>query len=178
MGKMRDDFHRNSGSRQTIWHSSATGKNIFVAIKLEEDKQLGHKTVRVNDILTIHGREIENIVLPILENRSLKWADKEKRLQWLSSAESNPQAIAKETLDSAAKVVKDFENPTLGEEIRFRRGSGGVVETARQEYDRRVRTKTVRGRDGAIVEEGGRKRGSNFQSREIGKKNIQTSSAR
>ena len=36
-----------------------------------------------------------------------------KGLDWLSSAQSNAQAITKEALDSATKVVKGFENPPL-----------------------------------------------------------------
>ena len=90
---------------------SGKGENIFVAIELGANKQIGHNILEVNDILTIHGREIENVVNPIVENKSLVWVDKEKGLRWLSSAKSNSQAIANEALVSAANIVENFENP-------------------------------------------------------------------
>ncbi|MDY6413297.1 MAG: hypothetical protein SPL28_09965 [Bacteroidales bacterium] len=55
---------------------SKDGKNVFVAIELDATKQFGHKFLEVNDVLTIHGREEENIVKPILKNDSLLWVDK------------------------------------------------------------------------------------------------------
>lgn len=54
--------------------------------------------------------EIDN---PIIENETMVYADKKKGLPWLSSAKSNSQAIAAETLNTAAKIVKEFENPSL-----------------------------------------------------------------
>ena len=93
--------------------TSGDGKNIFVAIELGVDKQMGHRFLNVNDILTVHGRDIENIINPINDNNSLVWVNKAKGLDWLSSAQSNAQAITKEALYSATKVVKDFVNPTL-----------------------------------------------------------------
>ncbi|WP_301345894.1 LPD38 domain-containing protein [uncultured Muribaculum sp.] len=121
---------------------TADGKNMFTAIELGVDKQLGHEVMEVNDILTIHGRDIENVVLPIIENDTLVWADKEEGLQWLSSAKSNSQAIATETLDTAAKVIETFENPSVEDVkssggLRFR--SGKYI-NAREEYEAKVRT--------------------------------------
>ena len=109
---------------------SSTGQNLFVAVEVGVNKQLGHRTLEVNDILTVHGREIENIVLPIVENNSLVWVDKGKGLEWLSSAKSNSQAIASQTLEDAAKIIKSFENPKFeGDDIRFRDGDLGLEET-------------------------------------------------
>lgn len=116
------------------------GQNLFVSIEIGVDKQLGHEFLEVNDILTIHGREAENIVLPILDNNTLKWVDKTKGLNWLSSAKTNSQAITKETLSSAAKVVKTFENPTIEEEDLFRPGDFAPRDKvlARDTYERMV----------------------------------------
>ena len=48
-------------------------------------------------------------------------SDKEKGLQWLSSAKSNSQAIAAETLNDVANIVKNSENPQFdGENVRYR----------------------------------------------------------
>lgn len=93
-----------------------SGRNIFVSVELSVEKQMGHQFMEVNDVLTIHGREIENVVLPIVENDSLVWVNKEKGQRWLSSAKSNSQAIANDVLSSAAKVIENFENPSIGGE--------------------------------------------------------------
>lgn len=92
------------------------GESLFVAIELGSNKQMGHEILEVNDILTVHGREAENVVSPIVENGSLVWVDKEKGLRWLSSAKSNSQAIANEVLNSVVKVIENFENPNIEEE--------------------------------------------------------------
>ncbi|MDE6231404.1 MAG: hypothetical protein K2M37_07275 [Muribaculaceae bacterium] len=76
---------------------SDEGQNIFAAVKIGTNKQLGHEIVEVNDIASIHGREIANIVKPIIENGTLRWLYKKKGLAWLSSAKTNSQAIVTET---------------------------------------------------------------------------------
>ncbi|MDE5980513.1 MAG: hypothetical protein K2G61_00925, partial [Bacteroidaceae bacterium] len=94
---------------------SNKGQNVFVAMELGTSKQMGHEFLEVNDITTIHGRETENIVNPILENGTLRYVNKEKGIKWLSSAKSNSQAIVTETLSTAAKIVENFENPKIGD---------------------------------------------------------------
>lgn len=94
------------------------GKNVCVAIELNKIIQDGGSYLEVNDIRSIHGRDIENLILPIIHNNTLKYVDKEKGLDWLSSASSNyQQEITKQDLVSATKVVENFENPQiLGQE--------------------------------------------------------------
>lgn len=93
--------------------------------QLSDGKVHRNKPARLSDaeVITIlilfhskgfHWREAENIILPIVNNNSLVWFDKNKGLEWLSSAKSNSQAIANQTLDDAAKKVHSFENPTIG----------------------------------------------------------------
>lgn len=119
---------------------SGRGENLFVAIELEKDLKLGGNTMVVNDILTIHGREAENIVLPIIHNGTLAWVDKEKGLEWLHSAKSKSQAITIQDLDDAAKIVKSFENPTVEGGELFRPGDFTPRDKvlARDEYERMV----------------------------------------
>ncbi len=95
---------------------SDSGENLFVAVELGKDLKLGGRTMEVNDILTIHGRETENVILPIVENGSLVWVDKKKGLEWLHSAKSNSQAITAQTLEDAAKIVEIFDNPAINEQ--------------------------------------------------------------
>ncbi len=121
------------------------GKNVCVAIELNRRIQDGRDVLEVNDIRSAHGRNVADIIYPIVQNNTLRWVDKEKGLNYLSSAsryvqqeidsqdlyqekdglhsaKSNSQAIAIQALDDAAKVVKSFENPTIadGESSRYR----------------------------------------------------------
>lgn len=101
---------------------SDSGKNIFVAVNIGTEKQLGSTFMEINDIASIHGREVENVVRPITENGTLVWVNKEKGLRWLSSAKSNSQAIATETFDYATKIVEKFKNPKSEGNILYRDG--------------------------------------------------------
>ena len=88
------------------------GKNVCVAIELNRQIQNGGEILEVNDIRSVHGRNVADIVYPIVQNGTLKWVDKEKGLTYLSSASQYVrQEIDKQDLDTATKVVKDFVNP-------------------------------------------------------------------
>lgn len=124
------------------------GKNICVAIELSRLIQNGKEYLEVNDVRSFHGREFKNIVEPIVNNKTLKWVDKEKGLSYLSSA-SQPvqQEIDKEVLNTAAKIVENFDNPVKndenlseGDEL-FRDGDAAEYEKAhaRNIYDQRVK---------------------------------------
>lgn len=90
----------------------------------------------MNDIRYVHGRSVADIIYPIVQNGTLKWADKEKGLAYLSSASRYvQQEIDKQDLDDATKVVKDFVNPKVSDEnvadegIMSRDGDKGLEET-------------------------------------------------
>lgn len=92
------------------------GKNVCVAIELNRQIQNGGEILEVNDIRSVHGRNVADIVYPIVQNGTLKWVDKEKGLTYLSSASQYVrQEIDKQDLDTATKVVKDFVNPKESE---------------------------------------------------------------
>lgn len=122
------------------------GKNVCVAIELNRSIQSGAEFLEVNDIRSLHGRDVSNIVLPIVHNNTLQYADKKKGLAWLSSASSNyQQEIAMQDLESAAKIIKKFENPTIDgdEDMKFRDGSDYVERNpvmARAMYEKRIQT--------------------------------------
>ena len=89
-------------------------KNVCVAIELERQIQKGLEYLEVNDVRSFHGREFKNIVEPIVNNNTLQWVNKQKGLAYLSSASQQvQQEIDKEVLISAAKIVKDFVNPSI-----------------------------------------------------------------
>ncbi len=128
------------------------GKNVCVAIELKRQIQQGAEYLEVNDVRSFHGREFKNIVEPIANNKALKWVDKEKGLAYLSSA-SQPvqQEIDKQVLDTATKVVENFENPKSESEndALFRDGDAKDYEKAqaRETYERRVSTGMFQSRE-------------------------------
>lgn len=88
------------------------GKNVCVAIELKRQIQDGGEILEVNDIRSVHGRNVADIVYPIVQNGTLEWVDKEKGLAYLSSASRYvQQEIDKQDLINATKVVENFENP-------------------------------------------------------------------
>ena len=85
-------FQRNFNSIGVLTEiKDRNGKNVCVAIDLNKTIQDGKYFLEVNDIRSIHGRNVENIVLPILQNNTLRFVDKEKGLEWLSSASQKYQ---------------------------------------------------------------------------------------
>lgn len=113
---------------------SRDGKNIFVAIELNKTIQNGGDFLEVNDIRSIHDRNIADIVYPIIQNGTLRWVDKAKGLAYLSSASRYvQQEIDKRALNDATKLVENFVNPKFEDEenektIRFRDGDMGLDE--------------------------------------------------
>lgn len=132
------------------------GKNICVAIELNRQIQNGGEILEVNDIRSVHGRNVSDIVYPIVQNGTLEWADKKKGLAYLSSASRYVrQEIDRQDLDTAAKVVENFENPKVSDEkasdedLMFRDGDAKDYEKAqaRDRYERRVRSGLFQSRE-------------------------------
>ena len=93
------------------------GKNVCVAIELNRQIQNGGEILEVNDIRSVHGRNVADIVYPIVQNGTLKWVDKGKGLAYLSFASRYvQQVIDKQDLNTAAKIVKNFVNPKVFDE--------------------------------------------------------------
>ena len=128
------------------------GKNVCVAIELDREIQNGGEMLEVNDIRSVHGRNVADIVYPIVQNGTLKWADKEKGLAYLSSASRYvQQEIDRSDLSTAAKVVENFENPKpeSKNDALFRDGDAKDYEKAqaRETYERRVSTGMFQSRE-------------------------------
>lgn len=124
------------------------GRNVCVAIELNRKIQDGGEILEVNDIRSVHGRNVADIVFPIVQNGTLKWADKEKGLAYLSSASQYvQQEIDKQDLIDATNVVENFENSKVSdnnvaenEGLLFRDGDNVDYEKAqaRNLYEERV----------------------------------------
>lgn len=120
-------------------------KNVCVAIEVGRGIQHKGNSIEVNDVRSVHGREAENIIAPIAHNNTLIYADKEKGLDWLSSASSNyQQEIDKQDLLYATNIVENFENPKLTWEnsdgtmnTRFRREAPDVSSYIKISMDRK-----------------------------------------
>lgn len=104
------------------------GRNVFVAFDVDTTIQDGGKYLEVNNITTVHGRRTANIIRPILENNSLKWVNKEKALDWFSSASPDvQQEITNQELSDTTKIVQNFENPSVSDE-NLRAGNGALTD--------------------------------------------------
>lgn len=111
------------------------GLNVCVAIELNKIIQNGGELLEVNDIRSIHGRSVSNLILPIIHNNTLKYVDKAKALNYLSSASYNyQQEIDNKELSSAANIVKSFENPTNSSEKVLDRKTAQAEEVAEKEH--------------------------------------------
>lgn len=115
------------------------GLNVCVAIELNKIIQNGGELLEVNDIRSIHGRSVSNLILPIIHNNTLKYVDKAKALNYLSSASYNyQQEIDNKELSSAANIVKNFENPTNSSEKVLDRKTTQAEEVAEKERQQMV----------------------------------------
>ncbi len=108
-------FRRDDGALGVLTEmKDRDSKNICVAIALKKPIQDGGDILLVNDIRSIHGRNETDIIFPIVRNGTLKWVDKEKGLDWLSSASRCvQQELVKQDLLIAAKIVENFDNPII-----------------------------------------------------------------
>lgn len=89
-------------------------KNVCVAIEMNRTIKDGKQILEVNDVRSVHGRRSENIVFPILNNGTLRWVDKEKGIDWISSVNPDEsQEISDQHLSDITKIVENFENPTI-----------------------------------------------------------------
>ena len=123
-------FKKNDGSVGILTEmKDRNGRNVFVAFDIATTIQDGGEYLEVNNVTTVHGRRVANIVRPILENDSLQWVDKEKALNWFSSASPDvQQEITNQELSDATKIVENFENPIIEEEI-LREGAGNLSDS-------------------------------------------------
>lgn len=129
-------FNREDGKLGVLTEiKDRDGKNVCIAIEMNKTIQDGKSYLEVNDIITIHGREVLNIIQPIVYNNTLRYVDKKKGLDWLSSASYNyQQEIDSKDLDSATKIVEDFDNSkyktanNVPDNIRAREGSDMIAD--------------------------------------------------
>ena len=93
------------------------GGKLSIALKLDENGEV----VEVSNVSSVHSKDAltELSRLSLLEDdvlrNNLRWVEKEKVSDWLGLPyEEERQANPK--LDSVAKIINEFENPTISEE--------------------------------------------------------------
>ena len=111
-------------------------QRITAAFKIER----GGRRLEVNEIASVHGKEAERFMSDMINAKkgglkdALKYVDKNKALEWLGLVPPKGTAsLTAQELD-VAKVIKDFQNPSIEGGTRFR-----SVDKLRDRYDNLVR---------------------------------------
>ena len=90
-------------------------ERIAVAIRFRE----AGNGIKINHIASIHGKSANRLLDEMTNGKSafaadnLRYVDKEKVSHWLATGNSFGSSVSNEKLDSATKVVKEFENPKV-----------------------------------------------------------------
>ena len=116
------DNYQQEGNRTILTELRSQGKNIMVAITLGKNGV----DVDFNIVSSVFGKG-ENNVIDWVNKGYLTYVDKEKALNYLHHSErSISEALSNSRLSSAAKIVKDFENPVMKGENLLRDGAGNL----------------------------------------------------
>ena len=119
---------------------SIGGKNVLVSIETNKKGELDF-----NIISSVFGKNNKGVIDWVNKGKLL-YADKEKALRYISASAHIADATYKAELDTAAKVVENFENPKVSdgkasdEDLMFRDGDDTEYKKAlaRDIYERRV----------------------------------------
>ena len=104
--------YQREGNRTILTELRSQEKNIMVAVTLGKNGV----DVDFNIVSSVFGKGSTNIV-DWISKGYLAYVDKEKALNYLHFSERNiSEAADNPKLFSAAKIVKDFVNPNIGEE--------------------------------------------------------------
>lgn len=128
---------------------SIGGKNVLVSIETNKKGELDF-----NIISSVFGKNNKGVIDWVNKGKLL-YADKEKALRYISASAHIADATYKAELDTAANVVRNFENPKVsggkvsGEDLMFRDGDAKDYEKAqaRDRYERRVSTGMFQSRE-------------------------------
>ena len=103
-----------------ITNADIRGNKLSLSLELDAN---GNVT-KLNNVSSIHDKDAETEINRWLSwdegylEKALRWVDKEKVSDWLSSARLNSysQTENNQKLSSIAKILNDFENPNISEE--------------------------------------------------------------
>lgn len=116
------------GNRSVLTELKTANGNFLVSLDLGKGEEIDF-----NIVSSVFGKGEDNIV-DWFERGLSTYINKEKALNYLHHSALHAVALRSSRLDSAAKVIKDFQNPSVGGGIRFR-----SVDKLRDRYDKMVR---------------------------------------
>ena len=96
---------KNELQSKPQYNSADVRKKLISAAKIIKD----FENRKLND----------DVIYPIVENGSLQWVDKEKALNYLHHSALRAEALSSSRLNSAAKIIKDFENRKLNDDVIY-----------------------------------------------------------
>ena len=135
----------HEGDNVILTELKKNGRNFIVVIRAKKQNRKGGIVLEVNDIQTLYPKDAKGIIKWFLDGLHTQ-VDKEKALRWIEALRSHPGTSISEELysesspltgqqrtiladvdinelNSAAKIVENFENPKLSEEnLREREG--------------------------------------------------------
>jgi hypothetical protein len=120
-----------TGSHAILTELQIDGKNVLVSVDLGKGEDIDF-----NIVTSTYGKNSKGIVDWII-NGKLLYSDKEKTLNYLHLSAPIAEASNNSELDSATKIVQEFENPKLpGEKMQSSRSSFKPV--SRKKFDKLI----------------------------------------
>ena len=133
------DSSTHEGVKVVLVELEHEGHNFVVALQVRRNGKSRSLDVEVNSIRSLYPKDSKNGILQWINNGLMRWVDKEKMKSFIStqwpnyiaggnealekgiaylSSASQPvrQEIDKQDLNTAAKIVQDFENPATEDE--------------------------------------------------------------
>ena len=131
-----DGSHKDSFA--TLLTLELNGRKVLASIEVNKKGE-----ANFNIISSVFGKEDKGVIKWILDGKLLR-VDKEKAHHYISASALNADATYKNELLSAAKIVKDFENPKFSDDILYRSDNST---SARDIYEQRVSTSSYQARE-------------------------------
>lgn len=109
----------NNGHNVVLTELQKDGNNFIVAIETQQKPRKGGVVLEINEIITLFPKDARGIVNWFNVGNATN-IDKEKALRFIEALRNHRETtITSEELNSATKVVKDFENPKFDDDSRF-----------------------------------------------------------
>ena len=127
------------------------GKQFIVGISIRPTLK-GGRTLEINSVRNVFPKDNHEWINWINEGKLLRVDGKEEIQATIDKLRMNPMAFAYVNLDNAAKIVENFENPTLDDDkiVRYRDGDDIIAKTpvlARGMYEQRVASSSYQVRE-------------------------------
>jgi len=109
------DSATHRGDKVILTTLQKDGKNFIVVLRAQQVNRKGGVVLEVNEIMTLYPKDMKGVVKWINDGLG-QYFNKEEALHWLGQSRSHPGPPASAELQTAAKVVENFDNPKLSSE--------------------------------------------------------------